>query len=95
MAIEIKKNLKIDGQNHKFVGIDLPFSKSDNIDGYFKSTSLTIEAVKNNIRMLINTSKGERLMQPTLGLSLEKFLFEQITDQTETILRDDIQQAFL
>ena len=54
MAIEVKKNLKIDTQNNKFVGIDLPFSKSDGVDGYFKSTSLTVEAVKNNIRMLIN-----------------------------------------
>lgn len=95
MAIEVKKNLKIDTQNNKFVGIDLPFSKSDGVDGYFKSTSLTVEAVKNNIRMLINTNKGERLMQPTLGLSLERFLFEQINDQTETIIKDDIQQAFL
>ena len=95
MAIEVKKKLNIDGQNHKFVGVDLPFSKSDGVEGYFKSTSITTAAVKNNIRMLMNTNKGERLMQPTLGLSLERFLFEQITSETETIIKDDIQQAFL
>ena len=36
-----------------FIGIDYPFHKSFGVDGWFKSTETTIEAVKNNIKMLL------------------------------------------
>ena len=45
-----KKQLKNDRDENIFVGIDLPFHKSDGVDGYFGSTTTTIQAVKNNIR---------------------------------------------
>ena len=95
MAIEIKNNLKIDSEDSKFVGIEIPFSKSDGAEGYFKSNVTTTESVKNNIRCLLNTNKGERLMQPTLGISLDKFLFNQFNDETKTIIRNEIEQTFL
>ena len=94
MAIEVKQNLKLDSDNSRFVGLELPFSKSDGIEGYFKSNVTTAEAVKNNIRCLLNTSRGERLMQPSLGLSLDRFLFGQFNEETETVVRNEIEQTF-
>jgi len=72
MAI-INNNIKqrvIDRDENIFIGIDLPFRKSEGRDGWFTSTTTTIEAVKNNIKNLLQTQKGERFMQPFLGINL-------------------------
>ena len=79
-----------DNDENIFIGIDLPFRKSNGVEGYFASTSTTIEAVKNNIRNLVNTHQGERLMQPQLGMNLRKYLFEQFSDETTFSIQNDI-----
>ena len=92
MAIKAtsKKPFIEDRDNNVFIGIDLPFRKSDGIEGWFASTTTTIEAVKNNIRNLLSTHKGERYMQPNIGLNLRKFLFEQFTDELRLQIENDI-----
>ena len=83
-----------DNDENIFIGIDLPFRKSNGKEGYFASTSTTIEAVKNNIRNLVNTHQGERLMQPNLGLNLRNYMFEQFTDETLLSIQNDIVDTF-
>ena len=83
-----------DNDENIFIGIDLPFRKSNGVEGYFASTSTTIEAVKNNIRNLVNTHEGERLMQPQLGMNLRKYLFEQFSDETVFSIQNDIVDTF-
>ena len=92
MAIKdtAKKPFIEDRDNNVFIGIDLPFRKSDGIEGWFASTTTTITAVKNNIRNLLSTNKGERYMQPNIGLNLRKFLFEQFTDELRLQIENDI-----
>ena len=85
-----KKPFIEDRDNNVFIGIDLPFRKSDGIEGWFASTTTTIKAVKNNIRNLLSTHKGERYMQPNIGLNLRKFLFEQFTDELRLQIENDI-----
>ena len=63
------------------IGIDLPIHRGDEKDGFFATTSTTIEAVKNNIRNLLQTEEGERFFQPNLGIGLRRLLFEHITDE--------------
>ncbi len=70
-----------DNDTNVSVGIDLPIRRDDKKDGFFATTSTTIEAVKNNIRNLLFTDEGERLFQPNLGLNLRRLLFEHITDE--------------
>ena len=70
------------------IGIDLPIRRGDGRDGFFASTSTTIEAVKNNIRNLLQTNEGERLFQPNLGINLKQILFEQITDENLINIQD-------
>ncbi len=77
-----------------FVGIDYPFHRSLGVEGWFKSTETTIEAVKNNIKMLLMTNKGERLMQPNLGLNLRKYIFEQFTDELRITIENEIVDTF-
>jgi phage baseplate assembly protein W len=83
-----------DNDENIFIGIDLPFRKSNGKEGYFASTTTTIEAVKNNIRNLVRTNTGERLMQPNLGLNLRNYMFEQFTDETILGVQNDIVDTF-
>ena len=89
-----KKPFIEDRDNNVFIGIDLPFRKSDGIEGWFASTTTTITAVKNNIRNLLSTHKGERYLQPNIGLNLRKFLFEQFTDELRLQIENDILDTF-
>tara|TARA_B100000424_G_C22739666_1_gene400433 strand:- start:169 stop:609 length:441 start_codon:yes stop_codon:yes gene_type:complete len=73
-----------------FIGIDLPFYKSDGTEGYFSSTKTTLQAVKNNLINLLKTEKGERYFQPSLGLNLKSFLFEPITPGMDDRIKEDI-----
>mgnify|MGYP001471610041 CR=1 FL=1 len=76
------------------VGIDFPFARVPNQDGYFKTTKTTIEAVKNNIRLLLQTQQGERVFQNNLGMNIRRFLFEQITEETAIQIENDIVDVF-
>ena len=95
--------LILDRRNNQFiedkdtrvsVGIDFPFAIVPNKDGYFATTKTTIESVKNNIRLLLQTQKGERIFQPNLGMNIRRFLFEQITEDTQVQIENDIVDTF-
>ena len=72
------------------IGVDLPIRRGDDKDGFFATTSTTIEAVKNNIRNLLQTEEGERFFQPNLGIGLRRLLFEQITGENLIGIQDTI-----
>ena len=77
------------------VGIELPFGRKPGTgDGYFTSTKTTMDAIKNNIKTLLLTERGERLFQPNLGMNLRRFLFEQITQNTVIEIENDIVSTF-
>ena len=79
-----------DNDENVKIGIDLPIRRGDGLDGFFATTSTTIEAVKNNIRNLLSTNEGERFFQPNLGLNLRKLLFEHITNENLIGVQDAI-----
>ena len=77
------------------VGLDFPISRqSGDTNGYFATTKTTIDAIKNDIRLLLTTERGERLFQPFLGMNIRRFLFEQITDDTAVEIENDIVDTF-
>jgi phage baseplate assembly protein W len=78
---------------NKFIGLKFPLELGQN-EGYFESTTITLEAAKENIKNLMKTRKGERVFQPNLGLGLEDVLFEQMNEEIETIVRDRIASSF-
>ena len=89
-----KKPYIIDRDSNVKVGIDLPIRRGDEKDGWFASTDTTIEAVKNNIRNLLQTEEGERFFQPNLGIGLRKLLFENITQENLFDVQDAILDKF-
>jgi len=77
------------------VGLDLPIArKAGDNQGYFATTKTTMDAVKNDIKLLLMTQKGERLMQPNLGMNIRQFLFEQITEDITIQIENDIVDTF-
>ena len=90
-----KENNDILSQNPRVnVGIDFPTAIVPDGDGFFKGTKTTEDAIKSNIRLFLLTQRGERLMQPNLGLNLRRFLFEQITENTVVEIENDIVEGF-
>ena len=87
-------SLVVDRESDIFLGIDLPFRKSEGSQGYFHSTSNSLSAVKNNVRSLLLTERGERLMQPTLGLSLKRLVFEPIVPGLLDMIKQEISDTF-
>ena len=83
-----------DNDTNVKIGIDLPIRRDDGLGGFFATTSTTIEAVKNNIRNLLQTNEGERFFQPNLGLNLRQLLFEHIKDDNLLAVQDSILDKF-
>lgn len=73
------------------IGITLPIQRGNG--GYFAQSYQTSEQVKSNIKNLILTRKGERLMHPTFGTDLYNTLFSQNTDNLETEIERSIDRA--
>ena len=93
--LDRRTNQFVDDQDTRVsVGIDFPFALVPNQDGYFKTTKTTVDSIKNNIKLLLQTQRGERVFQPNLGMNLRRFLFEQITVDTEIEIQNDIVDAF-
>ena len=92
MAIKdrVRKPYVQDNDTNVKVGIDLPIRRDASTGGFFASTSTTIEAVKNNIRNLLQTEEGERFFQPNLGIGLRRLLFEHITNENLIGVQDAI-----
>jgi len=56
------------------IGILLPFTDSNG--RLFKSSISKMEQTKTNLINLIMTEQGERVMHPTFGVRLKRYLFE-------------------
>ena len=69
----------------------LPLAESET-DGLFKLNKTTKQVARQNLKMLILTSPGERVMSPLFGCGARNFLFENPGDAD--LLREEIiQQA--
>jgi phage baseplate assembly protein W len=60
----------------------------------FSLSYLTKDQVISNVRNLILTTRGERIMNPDFGTNIRDFLFEQNTPDIERGIRESIEDAF-
>jgi len=84
--MEIKKSFLGTGWNfpptfHKdFLGVEMI---SDEVD------------IKSSLDILFSTDPGERVMQPTYGCALRKFVFEPMNISTKTMMEKIIKDAMM
>jgi|TARA_R100000008_G_C3587681_1_gene173874 phage baseplate assembly protein W len=48
----------------------------DSVDGYYKLNKTLSEVVRQNIKMIVLTTPGERMMNPDFGVGARNYLFE-------------------
>jgi len=89
-----KKPYIVDRDEDVFIGLDFPLHRGNDRNGMFASTSTTLEAVKVNVRNLLQTELGERPMQPNLGIRLRQYLFEQFTEDVRISIQNSIIDTF-
>jgi phage baseplate assembly protein W len=69
------------------ISIEYPFGKSNKPFSY---TYNTLETAKSKIKMLFDSKKGERLMNPEVGMALDKYQFEPINEATKLAIKKEI-----
>jgi len=93
MAYELNKKIVIDTEefNNFAVGITLPIQRGN--DGYFRQSFRTFDQVRSNLKNLLLTKRGERLLQPDFGSGLHDLLFNPATEKFEEDLETTINEA--
>ena len=71
-------SVKASGVSTGGLSISLPLAKDSN-DGPFKSNKNLEDLSEQNLKMIILTHPGERVMNPDFGVGLKRFLFEPAT----------------
>ena len=74
------------------LSVKLPLER-DSSDGFQMNKSF-ISLIRQNFKMLLLTSPGERVMEPDFGVGLKKYLFENFNESTfAQIERNILRQA--
>lgn len=60
------------------IGLTLPFAQTTGSVGFFEFTSDEFSAIRQNLKSLLVTNWGERVMHYNFGCNLREFLFEPI-----------------
>ena len=93
MAYELNQKIVIDTEefNNFAVGITLPIQRGN--DGYFAQSFRTFDQVRSNLKNLLLTKKGERILQPEFGSGLHDLLFKPATEKFEEDLETTINDS--
>ena len=93
MAYELNQKIVIDTEefNNYAVGITLPIQRGN--DGYFAQSFRTFDQVRSNLKNLLLTKKGERILQPEFGSGLHDLLFNPATEKFEEDLETTINDS--
>jgi len=92
MAVELGSKIVKDTESYNdyAIGLSLPLQFGNST---FNQTFQTSEQVKSNIKNLLLTKRGERVLQPEFGSGLQEILFEQSVDDFEIKIEDTINET--
>ena len=62
----------------------------DSVDGFYALTKKITETIQQNLKMLILTTPGERMMNPEFGVGLRNFLFDNRGEGTAEGIKNKI-----
>jgi len=77
--VPVDQDLK--GKFEKVKGFGFPVGSKAGLPYFYTETSETL--IKNNLKQLLGTNPGERILLPDFGCSLRKFLFQQLDTTTK------------
>jgi phage baseplate assembly protein W len=87
MAFGAKKIFPIDTKPGTAVGVAIPF----NAPNVFFQTFTTQDAIRNNLLNFFLTNQTERYLNNQFGANLRAFIFEQISTNNISFLKENIQ----
>ena len=92
MAVVLGQKLVQDTKKYEdyAIGISLPIQIGNTA---FNQTFTTNEQIKSNVKNLLLTKKGERVMQPAFGSGLQELLFDFNDDTLPGKIEDAITNA--
>jgi phage baseplate assembly protein W len=93
MAIELGKVKVTDLTENDYKVLGIGINKRSDSNGIFAVNYTTLQQASDNLKNLILTRKGERMMQPEFGCDVWKVLFEQLTDGIEQSIENSIVNA--
>lgn len=80
--------LDVTARSKKSYGFSFPLGKKKGKGDFNKESGISL--LKNNLEQLLLTEKGERLMIPQYGMSLRRFLFQPLTEELFTNIRQEV-----
>ena len=92
MAVELGRRIVKDtvAFSNYAIGITLPLQFGEST---FEQSFQTKDQIKSNIKNLLLTKRGERIIQPEFGSGLQSLLFEQNVDDLEGRIEDTINES--
>jgi len=92
-GIEPVKSVSYDSKSKggKKFGLKFPFG--DVSEGNFLKKSSDLELIKSNLRQLLQTSRGERVMLPNFGTNLKKYLMEPLDQALLNQIRREVGES--
>jgi hypothetical protein len=74
----------------KGYSVVLPFNYNKE-DGPYALNKTLLDVVKQNLKTLILTDRGERIMLPDFGVGLKRFLFNNLNQTTSLEIRSEVE----
>ena len=74
-------------------GLNFPLGQDRNNGGFFQKVS-GVYMIRDAVRQLLQTERGERVMLPKFGCNLRKFLFQPLDESTFEAIKREIQYSF-
>ena len=82
----------IASQKQEVYGLSFPLGSA--LGGGFFSKRSGIVMIKEAVKQLLLTERGERVMLPNFGCNLRKFLFQPLNESTFESIKREIQYSF-
>jgi phage baseplate assembly protein W len=82
MAIEIGKLYTSDLTENEYKILGIGINRVSDSNGIFAVNYTTLKQAKDNLKNLILTRKGERIMNPLFGCDVSDILFEPMVDSS-------------
>lgn len=85
------KKIDVSSERPKVFGLGFP---SGSKTGVYFNKEAGIELLKNNIKQMIHTERGERVMLPGFGCGLQQHLFQPMDDDLISRIKFEIVSSF-
>ena len=81
------------GHRRPTLGLNFPLGENKKRGGFFSKVS-GVRMVKDAVKQLLLTDRGERVMLPKYGCNLKKYLFQPLNESTFEAIKREILYSF-